>query len=296
MLKLLTNSGRSSAYGALAVLTLMWGTNWIALKLGVDHGHPVTFNIERILAAIALLFTVIIVRRRPLWPESWAAVVVTGFFQTTLNFGATTMAVATGGIGRTAVLVFIMPFWTMLLAWPILGERVRGIQWLAVALALAGLALVVAPWDWRGDLEPKLWATLSGSSWAAGSVATAYFQRRRRLDGLNLITWQMVIGVIPLALIPLVWPVPATPWTLPYVASLVYAGAIATGIGFILWTAILAALPAGTASLNMLAIPVIALVSGLVIFSEPVAPHEWLGIAAIGAGLAIISLRAARGG
>jgi drug/metabolite transporter (DMT)-like permease len=105
-----------------------------------------------------------------------------------------------------------------------------------------------------------------------------------------------VIGVIPLALIPLVWPVPATPWTLPYVASLVYAGAIATGIGFILWTAILAALPAGTASLNMLAIPVIALVSGLVIFSEPVAPHEWLGIAAIGAGLAIISLRAARGG
>ena len=44
------------------------------------------------------------------------------------------MAVAGGGAGRAAVLVFTMPFWTMLLAWPVLGERVRGMQWLAVAL------------------------------------------------------------------------------------------------------------------------------------------------------------------
>ena len=55
-----------------------------------------------------------------------------GFFQTTVNMGSTTMAVADGGAGRAAVLVFTMPFWTVLLAWPVLGERVRGIQWIAV--------------------------------------------------------------------------------------------------------------------------------------------------------------------
>lgn len=282
------------AFVALVVLTLMWGANWAAMKIGLQYSDPVVFNVQRILAAIVVLFAVMLMQRRPLWPESWPAVIVTGIFQTTINFGATTMAVATGGIGRTAVLVFTMPFWTLLMAWPVLGERVRGSQWLAVALAMTGITLIVAPWDWRGDLEPKLWAALSGFGWATGAVATAYFQGRRRMDGLNLITWQMVTGVVPLALIPLIWSPPATQWTGPYVASLVYAGAVSTGIGFILFTAILARLPAGTASLNILAIPVIALILAMTIFGERVAPLEWAGIAAIGAGLAIISARALR--
>ena len=67
-------------------------------------------------------------------PTSWLAVIVTGFFQTTINFGSTTMALAGGGAGRTSVLVFTMPFWTLLLAWPVLHERVKGYQWLAVGL------------------------------------------------------------------------------------------------------------------------------------------------------------------
>ena len=110
-------------------------------------------------------------------PQSWWPIVVTGFFRATVNFGSTTMALAGGGVGRTSVLVFTMPFWTLLIAWPVLGERVRGAQWFAVGFALAGLVLVVEPWRWEGELAPKLWAVLSGFGWAAGTVATKYFQR-----------------------------------------------------------------------------------------------------------------------
>jgi drug/metabolite transporter (DMT)-like permease len=69
---------------------------------------------------------------------------------------------------------------------------------------------------------------------------------------------------------------------------------VASGIGFVLWTGILAWLPAGTAALNMLVIPVIALVSSMLIFGERLDALEWAGIAAIGVGLAIISIRAWR--
>ena len=48
------------------------------------------YNIQRTLVAIAVLFAVLLWQRRPLLPESWRAVVVTGFFQTTINFGSTT--------------------------------------------------------------------------------------------------------------------------------------------------------------------------------------------------------------
>ena len=283
---------RRGAYVALAALTLIWGMNWIVMKEGLRYAHPVVYNIERTLVAIAVLFAVMLYAHRPLKLESWTAVIVTGFFQTTINFGSTTMALAGGGAGRTSVLVFTMPFWTLLMAWPVLHERVRGLQWLAVALALAGLLLVVEPWRWEGDLEPKLWAVLSGFGWAAGSIATKYFQRRHRLDLLNLIAWQMVAGIVPICLIALLHPFPDTQWTATYAAALFYAGVIATALGFLLWTMILVWLPAGTASLNMFAIPVIALTSSMAIFGERLSPAEWLGIAAIGAGLVIVSLRA----
>jgi drug/metabolite transporter (DMT)-like permease len=89
-----------------------------------------------------------------------------------------------------------------------------------------------------------------------------------------------------------VWPLAPAQWNGVYVSALLYAGVIATGIGFIVWTAILAWLPAGTASLNMFAIPVITLVSSILIFGERLTAAEWIGIASIGAGLAIVSLRA----
>ena len=192
-----------------------------------------------------------------------------------------------------------MPFWTLLIAWPVLHERVRGLQWIAIASAFAGLLLVVAPWSWQGDLAPKLWAVLSGFGWAAGSVATKHYQKRRQLDTHNFIAWQMLLGVLPLTLLPLLFDFPATHWSFTQAALLTYVGAVSTAFGFLLWIAVLRFLPAGTASLNMFAIPVIALASSAVVFDERLASTEWIGIALIGVGLVIVTwvaLRANRRG
>jgi drug/metabolite transporter (DMT)-like permease len=260
------------------------------MKLALANADPVVFTAQRIWLAIAILFAVLAAMRLPLAPQAtWTAIVVTGLFQTTVNFGSTTLALAGGGAGRTSVLVFTMPFWTLVIARVVLGERVRGLQWLAVALAFVGLTMVVAPWDWRGDLAPKLWAALSGFGWAAGSVATKHFQQRAPSDPLNFLAWQMVVGVIPLTVLALVLDLPATRWSLTQVALLAYVGVASTAFGFLLWIAILRVLPAGTASLNMFAIPPIALVSSMLVFGERLSANEWAGIALIGAGLAILA-------
>ena len=285
---------RRGAYVALAALTLVWGLNWIALKFALERADPVILNVHRTWIAVIVLFAILIWQRRPFWPTSWLAIVVTGFFQTSVNFSATTLALAGGGVGRTSVLVFTMPFWTLVLAWPVLHERVKGAQWLAVAFALAGLTLVVEPWNWHGDLRPKLWAVVSGFGWAAGTVATKYFQRGRALDPLNFLAWQMLAGVIPITFLPLLLASPAARWDVPYVLLLLYVGAVSTGLAFLLWVTVLRILPAGTASLNMFAIPVIALVSSMLIFGERLTAAEWSGIACIGAGLVIITINALR--
>ncbi len=285
---------RRGAYIALGLLTLIWGNNWIVMKFALEHADPVILNVQRTWLATLVLFAVLVAQGRPLMPGSWLAVIVTGFFQTTINFSATSMALAGGGAGRTSVLVFTMPFWTLLIAWPVLHERVKGSQWFAVAFAFAGLVLVVEPWSWSGDLAPKLWAVLSGFGWAAGSVAAKYFQRGRKLEPLNFIAWQMLAGVLPLTLLPWLFTFPETQWSVSYAALLFYVGAISTALGFLLWMAVLRFLPAGTASLNMFAIPVIALTSSMIVFGERLTGSEWLGIACIAAGLVIISVNAWR--
>lgn len=285
---------RRGAYVALVALTLIWGFNWLALKFALQHAHPAVLNVHRTWLAILVLFAVLILQRRPLLPSSWIAIAVTGLFQTTINIGATTMALAGGGAGRTSVLVFTMPFWTLLIAWPVLHERVRGSQWFAVGFAFAGLALVVEPWHWQGDIGPKLWAVLSGFAWAAGTVATKYFQRARQFDPLSFLAWQMLLGVLPLTLLPIAFSFPETLWSVSYVAQLVFIAVISTSFGFLLWIAVLRVLPAGTASLNMFAIPVIALLGSMAVFDERLTGNEWAGIACIGAGLAIMAYNAWR--
>jgi drug/metabolite transporter (DMT)-like permease len=280
---------KRAAYIALGVLTLVWGFNWIVMKAALLHAHPLTFNAQRIWLAVITLFLVLFVRRGRVWPHSWRAVIITAVFQTLLNFGATTLAIASGGAGRASVLVFTMPFWTLLLAWPVLHERVRGAQTIAIAFAFAGLVLVIEPWDWRGAVAPKLWAVLSGFGWAAGTVAMKYFQRDDGFDMLSFITWQMAVGVVPLTLLPWFLGAPAADWSVAYVLLLLVVGIVSTACGFLAWMEILRWLPAGTASLNMFAIPVIALLSSMAVFGERLTTGEWIGIALIGVGLTVLT-------
>jgi drug/metabolite transporter (DMT)-like permease len=288
-------ASRRGAYAALAVLTLIWGSNWIVMKFALLHAHPVVFNAQRTSLAIVTLFGVLALRGGPLRPPPWRALLVTALFQTTINFGSTVMALAGGGAGRTSVLVFTMPFWTLVIAWPILHERVRGAQWVAIVLAFIGLVLIVDPTTWHGDLTPKLWAVLSGFGWAAGTVAMKYFQRDGNMDVLNFIAWQMLVGSIPFFILPVVHDFPSTQWSAAYVGVLFIVAVVATAFAFLVWIDVLRWLPAGTASLNMFAVPVIALLSSMAVFGERLSRNEWTGIACVGAGLCVLTALALRG-
>jgi drug/metabolite transporter (DMT)-like permease len=291
---LLRVRSRRGAYVLLVVLTLVWGLNWIAMKLALRDADPIVLNLQRSVLAVVVLFGAMLAAGTPLRPPSWRAVAITALFQTTINFGSTTMALATGGAGRTSVLVFAMPFWTLLLAWPVLHERVRGLQWVAIGLALAGLVLVVDPWHWAGDLTAKGWAILSGFGWAVGTICMKYFQRDRKFDVLNFIAWQMLVGTIPFLLLPAIHDYPPTRWSVAHVLLLVHIGVVSTALGFLVWIEILRWLPAGTASLNLFAIPVVALLSSMAVFGERLSASEWAGIACIGAGLAVLCVLALR--
>jgi len=171
-------SGRSPSRGrdlgivALAAIAPMWGYGWVVSKVALDYARPFTFLALITTACVACLLVVIIVTRRPLRPPPLGWTILIGLLQTSLFNGLATVALTTGGAGKVSVLAYTMPFWLLLLAWMFLGERLRGPQWPAVALAFAGLVLVVRPWDIDGALSGIL-ACGPGSPGREGRCASS---------------------------------------------------------------------------------------------------------------------------
>ena len=131
---------------ALALLSLLWGYNWIAMKVSLAYASPVTSAATRFALAAACLAPVArYMGHSLLVPRSeWRYVAILSTLLAA-NFAFTLIALDLGGVGRTAVLVYTMPFWVIVIARVWLKEKMRPLQWAAIGLAFAGLLALVDP-------------------------------------------------------------------------------------------------------------------------------------------------------
>jgi drug/metabolite transporter (DMT)-like permease len=273
---------------ALVVLGPIWGYGWIATKVALGYSDALTFAALRVPLSAACLFLVMIVLRKPLRPPplGWTALI--GLLQTTLFVGLVITALHDAGAGKVSVLTYTMPFWLLLLAWIFLGERLRGVQWLAVALAFAGLVLVVRPWALDGVASGVL-TLLGGLSWAAAALVVKLMQRRYAVDVLSLTTWQMALGSIPLIIAAIVTYSGGPEWTTGFVWGLAYTVVLANSVAWFLWLYALHALPAGAAGLGTLSIPVVGVLAAWLQLGEVPTLVEGIGMALIIAALAVLA-------
>lgn len=271
------------------LLTLLWGYNWIAMKVALAHAAPFDFAALRVTLGIASLFLTMSVTGRSLRPQAVPGTLLLGLFQTTGFITCTTWALAAGGVGKTSVLVFAMPFWTLILSWLLLGERIRGLLWPAIGLALLGLVLILEPWALGGSFQSKLLAIAGGVMWASSVIVAKRLRRHYRVDVVSLTAWQMVFGSVPIYIIAWLQPSPPVDWTPEFIAAWLYAGLLGMSLGWLMWLFVLNRVPAGTASLNSLAIPVIAVVMAWLQLGETPGELELWGMLSIGCALALVS-------
>ncbi|MBS0316753.1 MAG: EamA family transporter [Proteobacteria bacterium] len=278
-----------SGVATLAVLSLIWGYTWIVQKEGLRFASPLDYAVLRALPGALVLFGAMTVLRRPLSPPHLGYALLLGLFQTTAMLGFTNGALIAGGAGRSAILCYTMPFWTLLFARFVLGERLRALQWGAVALAGVGLVLVLEPWHMTGTIASKAMAVAGGMSWAAATVVAKYWRAREDYDLLSVTAWQMLLGGLVLAAIA--WVVPSHPirWT-PYFGLLVaYIVVLSTAIAWFLWLYLLNRLPASIAGLSIMAVPVLGTFFSWLQLGEQPSRVELVGIVIIAASLALLT-------
>jgi drug/metabolite transporter (DMT)-like permease len=275
---------------ALTVLSTMWGYTWVLAKQALAYAPPFAFAAERCVGGALALFLVMKLMGRPLRLVAPTQTLIVGLVQVAGFLAFQTWALVEGGPGKTAVLIFTMPIWTLLLAWPILGERIRGPQWLAAICTLAGLALIIEPWDMHASAFSNFLGVMAALSWATGTILIKRLRARHAVDLLSLTAWQMVLGAVPLVLLATLVPERPTEWTLSFVEILTFMSIVSTAFGWWLWIWILDRLPAWEASLSVLGTPVVAIVSSRLVLGEPFKATEVSGIVLIGAGLMLLSL------
>jgi drug/metabolite transporter (DMT)-like permease len=282
--------GRDLGALALALLALIWGYNWVVMKIGLEYAQPFAFSALRTFLGALSLFVLLLVLRRPLRPPPLAWTVAIGLLQTTGFVGLLMWALESGGAGKTSVLTYTMPFWLLLLAWAFLGERLRGVQWLAVALALCGLVLVLEPWSLEGTFSSAL-AVAGGFCWAASAVVVKRMQARHAVDVLSLTTWQMLLGSLPLVLIAALTWTGGPEWSWQFALALLYNVTLGNALAWFLWLYALRRLPAGAAGIATLATPVIGVTAAWIQLGERPSGGEAAGMALIIAALAIVTAR-----
>lgn len=164
-------SGTLLAAGALVFNAFVWGISWWPFRILQDHGlHPLW---STALVCFAIL-VVLLVLRFDSWrcftrhPLLWLLALASGLTNVGFNW-----AVTAGDVVRVVLLFYLMPAWSVLVAWAILGEKPTAASLLRLALAMAGVLIVLkspdSPWPIPQSAADWL-ALLGGLSFAVTNV------------------------------------------------------------------------------------------------------------------------------
>lgn len=274
----------------IVLLSLLWGYTWVLAKQALDFAPPFTLTFVRVLGGALALFLALKLLRQPLRLQAPRAVLLISLCQVSGFMLLQTFSLKFGAAGKTAVLVYTMPIWTLLLAWPILGERVRGAQWLAVIGILTGLLLIIEPWHLQANWLSNGFGIGAAICWAMGTVLVKKLRREKQVSLLALTAWSNLIGSVPVALIASMADEPPIHWTPEFIGIMLALTLISTAFCWWLWTSILDRVPAWEASLLVLGTPVIAIICSRALLGEAFSQYEIAGILLIGSGLLLLSL------
>ncbi|WP_067721039.1 EamA family transporter [Nocardia yamanashiensis] len=274
----------------LAVV-LLWGLNFLAIRVGLDHFPPFFFAGLRfaVIAVPVLLFV-----PRPQVPWRWLLLYGTGFgiLQFAFLFSAMRAGMPTGL--SSLVLQSSAPF-TVLLGAVFLREKLRAVQLAGLAVALAGM--VIIGWDraQHASLLPLVLTLAGGLGWAFGNIGSRLAAADSEgVNPLHLTLWMAVIPPLPMFALSALTEGPTTGWRdladsftasgWPAFAALAYIALLGTIAGSGLWTYLMSRYPAGTVAPLSLLVPVVGIAASWAFLHENPSPLSLVGAVIVIAG------------
>jgi len=293
------NKGRARISPAglvsLAVASVGWGLNFPIMKFLLSEWPPLSSRgLSGIVGAAALALVAFLQRQRLAVPHGMRLRLVLVSLLTISSWVAFMgLALLWLDAREAAVLAISVPVWVALLAWPVLGERLSPARAVALMVALGGIFILIGGNSIDASIGklPGLLMALTGAVCVGlGTVLTKHFPLE--MPPTSLAAWQIGIGCLPVAIVGLLLEHPnpaalsAAGW-----ASMIYMTLIQFCLCYVCWFVALERLPAATASIGTLLVPVVGVLSAAAMLHEPFGMRELIALVVALGGVAL-ALRA----
>lgn len=268
----------------------LWSTGFIVAKFGLPYAPPLTFLLLRFLGVLLILVPAVLLLRAP-WPTGKVGhIAVAGVLVQAAYLSGVWCAIKLGmPAGLSALIVGMQPILTAFAA-PLIGERVRPVQWLGLMFGIAGVALVVYA---KISLVGLSWQAIALCVGALLAITAGTLYQKHYCPHFDLRTGTIIqfaassVVVLPFAiwLEGLNFTLDAVQWTPRFIGALLWAVlALSIGAIFLLFKLIRRSGATQVTSLLYLTPPTTAVMAWLM-FDEA---FNWLGI--VGMGLAVIGV------
>ncbi|KWX67921.1 DMT family transporter [Mycobacterium sp. NAZ190054] len=289
----------AALYAAIATVGLVHGLNWPVMAHGVTLMPPVWLTVFR-LGVGAVVVTVVMAAagklRRPVRADL-PVVISVGIFQLAVVYALMFIALTLAPAGRSSVLLHTSALWAVPIAALVLRERYPRATVAGLIAGIAGVVLLLAPWeDGFFDSSRPLGYGLLLAGAALNAAVTVHIRSHRwTASPLDLLPWQLGIGCAAAA--SYAWwstGAPTFPMNWQAVLVVLYQGVFASAIG--VWGVLVVSRSLGAVSsnLSLMVVPVLGLLSSAVFLSEGLPFYVLAGLTMIliGAGLGIAATRA----
>lgn len=285
---------RSVGLLCLLVTSVGWGFNWPVMKFLLTQWPPLfARGSAGLVAALALALLAWQRGERLAVPrQQYGRLLAAAFINVFAWMGFSTLALQWLAAGQAALLVYTMPVWATLLAWPLLGQRPAARSVAGLVLALAGLLLLfgntasgLAIVPGAGQLAGVLFALGAAFLFALGTVTLGALA----LPPLTAVVWQLLLGCAPMLAYGLCCEQPRLAALTPTGWALMgYVVAVPMALCYLTWFAALRRLPAAMASMATLLTPVVGVLAAAVALGEPLAAREMMAMCLTIGGLALV--------
>ena len=288
------------AWAGLLVLSVLWGGSFFFVGVAVKEVPPLTIAAIRVLIAAAVLLVVLRFAglTLPRRAEVWQAFLIMGLLNNAIPFSLTFWGQTQIPSGLASILNATTPISTVLVAHIFTAdEKLTPGRLLGVLIGFAGVAVMIGP-DLLSGLGRNVLAQgaclLATLSYAFGAVYS------RRFGRLGVAPMQVAGGqfigssaiLLPLALLAeQSWQLPLPSWQA--IAAIIALAVVSTALGFVIYFRVMA-VAGSNANLVTLLVPVSAILLGVLVLGETLAPRHFAGMAIIALGLAAIDGRILR--
>ncbi|MEM7524783.1 MAG: DMT family transporter [Pseudomonadota bacterium] len=271
----------------IAIGAAAWGLYWVPLRLIEETGvgaawAVILFNLPALIVAGAVFAA------RP--SGAGRALMIAGFMAG-MGLALYAMGLVMTSVVRATLLFYLTPVWSTLIAMAVLKERPGAARWIALTLAMAGLALILGLGSGEDEFSTQFGlgeavGLASGVAWAISAVLI----RRAGTSGNGLVFYQflgvMVVGLVAATLIGEARPSPDVALAALTPVVIGFSVFVLASIYAIFWA--VAQISPGRSGLLMLTEVVVAVLTASILLpEETLSPTEWAGAALIvGAGFA----------